>query len=216
LKIYFVRHGESEANLLSEFSNTGWKHPLTEKGREQVETLAANLANKGIVAVYSSPIQRAVQSAEILAEHLGVPRYTSPALLEYSVGIYEGRSDKAAWDRYWQVIDDWFARGDLDSRMEEGESFNDMAARFVPFIEEMKALYGPSDSGIVLVGHCGTYRCVLPLVMSNIDLAFSREHALDHTSYVLAELRGHDLICLEWSSTQGPNGQFTGGVEVET
>ena len=215
MKLYFVRHGESEANLLSEFSNTGWKHPLTEKGREQVETLADRLVDKGIIAIYNSPIRRAVESAEILAGRFGVPRFTTPALLEYSVGIYEGRSDKEAWDRYWEVMDDWFERGDLDARMEGGESFNDMAARFVPFTEELKEQYGAEDGGIVLVGHGGTYRCVLPLVMSNVDIAFSKEHALDHTSYVLAELRDGNMVCMEWAGSQGRDGSFTSTNEVE-
>lgn len=41
--IYFVRHGESEENILKVFSNRGLKHGLTEKGREQVESLAEKL-----------------------------------------------------------------------------------------------------------------------------------------------------------------------------
>ncbi len=208
MKIYFVRHGESEANLLSEFSNTGLKHPLTPRGREQVEELARRLAGEKIIAIYSSPLLRAVQSAEILSAKLGAPCYPSPALIEYSVGIYEGRSDKEGWDRYYQVLDEWFERGYFDARMEGGESFNDIAARFLPFIEELKARYGREDGGLVLVGHGGTYRCVLPLALSNVDLGFSRQHTLDHTSFVLAELRGNDLVCVRWGDMS--RSQFKG------
>ncbi|MBK9055673.1 MAG: histidine phosphatase family protein [Chloroflexi bacterium] len=43
MRFYFVRHGESEANILHEMSNRGWKHGLTEKGREQAAALAYNL-----------------------------------------------------------------------------------------------------------------------------------------------------------------------------
>ena len=43
MRFYFVRHGESEANLLHEFSNRGLKHPLTARGREQVIALAEHL-----------------------------------------------------------------------------------------------------------------------------------------------------------------------------
>ena len=43
MRIYFARHGESEANILQEFSNRGRKHGLTEKGKRQAERLADNL-----------------------------------------------------------------------------------------------------------------------------------------------------------------------------
>ena len=44
MKLCFVRHGESIANLLREFSNSGIKHPLTERGVEQARTLAQKLS----------------------------------------------------------------------------------------------------------------------------------------------------------------------------
>ena len=43
MKIYFVRHGESVANLLHEFSNRGFKHGLTERGFQQAEQLSQKL-----------------------------------------------------------------------------------------------------------------------------------------------------------------------------
>ncbi|NMF56882.1 histidine phosphatase family protein [Pseudanabaena yagii] len=59
LKLYFVRHGESIANLLHEFSNTGCKHPLTENGINQAKLLADQLSGLQITQIYSSPILRA-------------------------------------------------------------------------------------------------------------------------------------------------------------
>jgi broad specificity phosphatase PhoE len=53
MRIYFVRHGESEANLLNVFSNTGVKHPLTARGLAQVEALAERLQDAGITAIFT-------------------------------------------------------------------------------------------------------------------------------------------------------------------
>src|SRR6266851_1245061 len=61
MKVYFVRHGESEANLLHEFSNRGFKHGLTQQGQQQATTLAQSLKNASVTKVFSSPLMRAVQ-----------------------------------------------------------------------------------------------------------------------------------------------------------
>ncbi len=73
MRLYFVRHGESEANLARQFSNRGFKHPLTPRGVTQATELAARLAGQGIAQIYTSPLQRAAQTAEILAEAWDLP-----------------------------------------------------------------------------------------------------------------------------------------------
>jgi broad specificity phosphatase PhoE len=79
MKITFVRHGESVANLLNKFSNRGLRHGLTERGRTQATALARQLGNLPVSRILSSPLLRAVQTAEILARDLNVP-YASPML----------------------------------------------------------------------------------------------------------------------------------------
>ena len=97
MRFLFLRHGESEANLLEVFSNRGWKHPLTQNGRRQVEKLAEALHHCGVVAIYTSPLRRAVESAQILGERLMLPCDIEPALVEYDVGMYEDRGDSEGW-----------------------------------------------------------------------------------------------------------------------
>jgi hypothetical protein len=53
----------------------------------------------------------------------------------------------------------------------------------------------------VLVEHGGTYRCMLPLVLRNIDFRFSVERGLSHTAAMVAELRPEGLVCLTWGET---------------
>ena len=112
MKIYFTRHGESEANILREHSNRGFRHPLTAKGREQAAALAQKLANIPVARLFTSPIMRAVQTAEILSATLGVPYEVTDALREYDCGILEGRADEAAWQMHFTVFDAWVQRKD--------------------------------------------------------------------------------------------------------
>jgi len=90
MRLIFVRHGEPVAILLHEFSNRGWKDPPTETGRQQAEILARRLARSGLTRIYTSPLMRAVQTAEILSQTLKVPFEINDALREYDVGDYEG------------------------------------------------------------------------------------------------------------------------------
>jgi probable phosphoglycerate mutase len=139
MKPYFARPGESEANVLREISNRGLKHPLTEKGRQQAQTLAAVLQPAGIAAIYTSPLLRAVQTAEILSEALGVGLEVTDALREYDCGILEGTSGPETWAAFWALREAWWPGRQWDRRIEGGESFLDMQARFVPFIEGLLA-----------------------------------------------------------------------------
>lgn len=72
MRLYFARHGESEANVLREFSNRGHKHGLTDKGRAQATDLGRKLSAVGIQRVLASPPLRARETADSVGDVLGV------------------------------------------------------------------------------------------------------------------------------------------------
>lgn len=199
--LYFVRHGESEANILRVISNRGFQHGLTDKGRQQAALVAQQLKGAPIVKIFSSPLMRAVQTAQILAQMLGVPYETADALREYDCGILEGMSDEASWSVYREVLNDWIEHGHWERRIEGGESFLDIKERFVPFIERLVAEYQDRPDGLVLVGHGGIYLCMLPLALTNVDLDLVMAHRLSNTGYVVAEATPEGLACREWHET---------------
>jgi len=202
MKLYFVRHGESEANLLNEFSNRGCKHGLTCKGRQQSTKLAQKLKEFPVAILFSSPLLRAIQTADILANELDVPYEINDALREYDCGILEGKSDEASWDIYNAVFNDWIQHRHWENRIEHGESFLDIKERFVPFVKCLVEKYHNSSDGIILVGHGGLYRCMLPLVLTNIDFHFALIHSINNTGYIVAEARPDGLFCLAWCETE--------------
>lgn len=208
MRYYFVRHGESEANILREFSNRGYKHGLTGKGREQARALSRAITVP-VLQIWTSPLQRAVETAQILSTAWGVPYEKTDALREFDCGLLEGRSDQAAWQQHSDVLSAWFERGDLTYRIEGGESLLDIKARFFPFIERLIDRLGGGPGNVVLVGHGGTFLAMLPLLFSNVDLSFSSSHGLGNTAYVLAEPGAGPvtsgcgmMLCLEWCGIQ--------------
>lgn len=83
LKLYFARHGESEANRLRVISNRGNQFGLTPQGRRQAALLAQSLKAVPVMAIYSSPLLRAVETADILARELHQSVQVTEALREY-------------------------------------------------------------------------------------------------------------------------------------
>jgi broad specificity phosphatase PhoE len=198
MRIYFVRHGESTANQVREFSNTGTKHPLTELGIAQAHALAQSLSGQPIERIYASPILRAIQTAQILAGALNAPLEIDEALREWSVGIYEGSRDPAGWELHRQVQEDWFMRRQYDSKMPGGESFNEIRDRFVPFVEKIIHTQGASEQTLVLVSHGGLYMAMLPVILKNVNFGLATQTGFPFTGYVLAETRPDGLFCVSW------------------
>ena len=196
--LYFVRHGESEANRLLVFSNRDLPHALTDVGRAQVEDLALRLLQDvPFAAIYASPIQRARESAEILADRLGAPFELIPALAEFDMGVLEGTSAGEGWQRQKALFEAWRA-GDTHACIEGGESFEDIRGRFVPFIDSLRT--HPRQAHILLVGHGGTFVCMLPELLTNVTPRFAMHHPLAHCDVVVAHLDDSSLSCRRWGN----------------
>lgn len=88
--LYFVRHGESESNLITQFAGS-LDMPLTQRGREQASLTAEHLARMPITAVYSSDLSRAYDTGRAIADKLGVPIYAISQLREIYAGDWEGK-----------------------------------------------------------------------------------------------------------------------------
>jgi broad specificity phosphatase PhoE len=201
MKIYFVRHGESVANQLREFSNSGIKHPLTERGVEQARFLADRLVGIRFEIIHSSPILRAMQTAQIVADRLLVPVEVTEALREWSVGIYEGTNDPQGWELHRQVQEDWYFHNRPASRMPGGESFIEIRNRFVPFIERLVERHRDTDHNVLCVAHGGLYLAMLPVIFKNVDHASIAGQGIPHTMPAVAEVRTDGLYCTSWFDT---------------
>jgi broad specificity phosphatase PhoE len=202
MKIIFARHGESQANILHVISNSGLKHPLTQKGREQAAALAEKLQSHCITHIYSSPVLRAIETSVIVANQLGVEYEVNEALREYSMGNLEGRSDDAAWKDWKDLFDAWSKHQRYDQKVEGGETFHNVRNRFVPFIESFIEKYKNTDSTLLCVAHGGLYWMMLPIILKNIDTTFiHQQNGIHYTDYAISLLTQGGLTCVEWNGT---------------
>ena len=197
MKLFFTRHGESQANLERIISNRDLPHALTANGRAQAIALAEQLATEPLTAIYASPILRAQETAQLIGERLGVPVYTSDALREFDCGEVEGRGDAEAWAAHHHIIAAW-ANYDYAQCIPGGESFIDMQARFVPFVQALVDDPTHQDIALLLIGHGSLLTHMLPLLLVNIDRAFIAQHGMRNGVYIRAVVNGQQLVCEQW------------------
>lgn len=197
MTLLFVRHGESLANTLRIVSNRDFPHPLTALGTQRAEQLAGELKDRQISKIYSSPILRAKQTAEILARRLSLIVEVADGLREYDCGDLEGFGDEETWKRHSEVINAWLYNQDFDVRSPGGESFHDIERRFVPFIDYLRGRHDDGET-ILLVGHGGTYRAMLPIVCENISYEFIQTAPMNNSIVIETVWTPTGLVCLNW------------------
>jgi probable phosphoglycerate mutase len=182
MKLYFARHGESEANRLHIISNRDLPHPLTDAGYSQALALAEAVRFKPISRVYSSPILRARQTGEILATRLLVPLYVNDALREPDCGELEGRGDPEAWSahQYWMAA--WLSGQERDKGPLGGETCETVQERFSSFVKSLVTYYGPSPVELVLVTHGATMLLCLPGLVEGLEPDRIKEKYLGYAS----------------------------------
>jgi broad specificity phosphatase PhoE len=196
VNLYFVRHGESEANTRHVISNRESTFHLTPKGRLQAKTLAWKLIDISFGAIFSSPILRARETAEIFSTALDIPYQVTEALREYDCGILEEKSDEESWGHHSQYYEDWVLRRQYGNKPEGGECFLDIQNRFVPFLEDLSQ--GNEDKNILLVGHGGLFTLMLPIVLTNVDHSFATSLGIGNAEYILARQESTGLVRLQW------------------
>jgi 2,3-bisphosphoglycerate-dependent phosphoglycerate mutase len=195
MKLYFVRHGESEANILHIISNRDLPHGLTPRGIVQARALADLLKDVPFTDLFTSPVLRARQTADILSIALGIPCQVTDSLREYDCGFLEDRSDEESWKLHQQYYNDWMLRRRYEDKPEGGESFLEIRERFLSFIDSLRER---CEAHILLVGHGGLFHLMLPQLLTNVDNGFVRLHGLGHTDCVIAERRMDGWQCRHW------------------
>ncbi|MEU4096111.1 bifunctional RNase H/acid phosphatase [Streptomyces sp. NPDC026673] len=124
-----VRHGETPLTAEKRFSGSGGDDPgLSEKGLWQVRRVADALAARGTVqAVVSSPLARCRQTAQAVADRLGLDVRVDEGLRETDFGAWEGLTFAEVKERYPEELDAWL--GSAKAAPPGGESFAAVARR---------------------------------------------------------------------------------------
>lgn len=141
--LVLVRHGVTAHTVDKRFSGglTGSNPALNDDGRAQVRSTAEWLApmKDDVARVITSPVRRARESAEIVAEVLGATTETEDGFEEIDFGTWEGLTFAEVSERYPDELDAWL--GSLDRGPGGGESFRSVAERVVAARDRVLASY---------------------------------------------------------------------------
>ncbi len=157
-QIILVRHGQTEWNRVERFRGRA-DVPLNETGLAQAEATGRRVAAAWKpTAVYSSPLSRAVKTAEAIAKHFGLPVQVHPGLADIDYGAWQGLSPEEARARWPEMVDAWYNKPHL-ARIPNGETLDDLRRRAMETVNEVAARH-PGET-IALVGHTVINRIIL-------------------------------------------------------
>jgi 2,3-bisphosphoglycerate-dependent phosphoglycerate mutase len=161
MKILFVRHGQSEDDILDAYG--GWADfHLTEEGKKQVETTANKIAKLDInfEKILSSPLFRAQESAKIISEKLNIPVETFQYVKERNTyGILCGIKKDTAKDKYpWLVKA--YENNEYVVGSERIEDTNERAKEAFRLIKEM------GIENVIVLTHGNFLKAILPVILN--------------------------------------------------
>jgi broad specificity phosphatase PhoE len=182
VRILLARHGETADNANGLILG---RHdpPLSDAGRAQADVLAAGALRVGVVAVWTSPLARARQTASIAAAAVGCDAVILNDLIESDRGAWEGQS-VAQLARSSPQLHAAFERGDPAFAFPGGESLLDQVRRTRRALTEVAAGAAPA----LVVAHAGTIRAAL--------LAMNRHLPAER------ELAHAEIVELMWSAAE--------------
>jgi broad specificity phosphatase PhoE len=156
--IVLVRHGQTEWNRVERFRGRA-DVPLNETGRAQAGATARRIASEWQpVAVYSSPLSRAVRTAEAIAGRLSLPVQTHWGLADIDYGQWQGLTPDEARAQWPAEVNAWYHTPHTAS-IPGGETLDRVRVRAMETVTGLAAHH--SSETIVLVGHTVVNRAIL-------------------------------------------------------
>ena len=180
-----ARHGEAEYET-NEWTEGG---SLTTRGRQQAAQLGTTLAGQRVAHVWTSPLARAVQTAEIVAARLGVGVTTRTGLREFDPGYLAEQPHELG--PVLEIYDQWIG-GDLDVRLPGGETAREMVSRVREVLEEITDAH-PGET-VLVISHGGTLRIGVP-ALCRMDAGPAE---LENTATLEVLADADAWVCTRW------------------
>ena len=161
--IIFLRHGQAINNTERILAGRTPGIPLTEKGVDQAQKAAKFLEDMKISAIYSSPIQRAKNTAEIVGTHNSVDVRIDDRLIELDMGKFTGMPYEKIFSSHGNVFMKFY-KGELEIAHNGVETFADVKKRVLSLVDHV--LENHPNENVVLVTHMDPIKAMLSTVMS--------------------------------------------------
>ena len=186
-KIYMVRHGETQWN---------------EVGKHQASLAADQLSTVKFDAVYSSDLDRTLETAKIIVASSNLKIVTNPNLRERFFGIFEGLTIQEREDTYPELFAQ-STKNDVDFTPPEGESIKDTYTRISTPVQTYKDKH--MNDNILIVGHGGSLRCAISSLL-DLPLESSFKFVLSNCGITIFETYENNTVLLSYNDTHHIHG----------
>jgi phosphoserine phosphatase len=146
-RLILIRHGETEWNVIGRYQGQA-DPPLNQQGVAQSYQLAEQLVETGLDILYTSPLLRAAQTAQILVEKLTIPLYVEPRFMEIHQGDWQTRLRSEINQLYPDLFNRW-EKEPWEVSPPNGESLPQVQDRVIAAAEEIINQYLHQCVGIV-------------------------------------------------------------------
>lgn len=183
LRLVLIRHGEPEREAQGRCYGR-LDIGLSDAGRKQIQDKLKLILNFKAVALYASPLKRAMESAAIAGASLGLQPTVAPDLQEINFGCFEGLTYSEIEKLYPEEFRVWMERP-AEIKFPQGENFAEVKARVLRFKEFL--LQTHAGEAVVLVSHGGANRIILAEALGvrdhmifRIDQAYAAINIIDY------------------------------------
>ena len=191
--IIFLRHGQAENNTKKILAGRTPGVNLTEEGKKQAEQAGKMLQSLNVSAIYSSPIDRAVQTAEIIKKHCNIEFKTDDRLIELNMGQFTMMPYQEIFKKYGNVFLKFYSGSEEVS--ENGvETFTEVKKRINEMVNFV--INNHKNENVVLVTHMDPIKAMIgqvlklkpevlfELIIANASLSIIKNH--DQNFYLTA------------------------------
>ncbi|MEW9701865.1 histidine phosphatase family protein [Paenibacillus sp. SI8] len=165
MNLFIVRHGQTEWNYENRVCGIT-EVPLTNRGIEQAKELSKIIIGKKIDIIISSPLSRAIKTAEIISNVIGKDLIIDNRLIEQNYGVFEGvfRDNEHFKE----------AKKHFPSKLSGGESLLQVVHRIFNLLEEIKGKY--RNQNVLIVTHGGVCRVINAYFNDQLNEEFYKFH----------------------------------------
>lgn len=168
LKVILVRHGETDWNRVRRIQGGGSNTLLNERGRRQVEWLADRLGKEKLLAVYSSPLRRALVTAQAIAARHQLEVLVEPSLKEIEAGELEGKTVAEVGKHFSQILLKNL-KGEELPQIPGGESLYEVQQRAWNTVRGL--VKQNAEGTVAVVTH---YFVILAIILAALELPLSQ------------------------------------------
>lgn len=158
-QLILIRHGETDKNLNKSLHAVNDAQALNLTGREQIEATVGRLRELSPSKIYSSTEKRAVESAQILAQRLGIPLEQIEGIQERNFGLFIGKS----WDEVKKILFPMTLKERYEYVPPCGESWKAFETRLIAAIKRI--VEDNKDKTVAVVTHGGAIKALMPFLL---------------------------------------------------